>query len=124
MTIGRSKGGASFWQKICKIIPIWELAHPPRENPGSPTDDCQLPDHLYISQRITSIKGTRQCFKSKYSSFALRQRPILRLIKYGLQKFGWRSTYCTETLMTLGTVTILSFSVSVSVSVSVSMNAP
>ena len=27
----------SFRQKICKIIPIWELAHPPRENPWSVT---------------------------------------------------------------------------------------
>ena len=47
--IGRSKGvpwthapgvhilsfSYSFWQKIDKIIPIWELAHPPRVNPGS-----------------------------------------------------------------------------------------
>ena len=28
---------AVFGKKICKIIPIWELAHPPRENPGSAT---------------------------------------------------------------------------------------
>ena len=27
----------TFQQKICKIIPIWELAHPHRENPGSAT---------------------------------------------------------------------------------------
>ena len=55
MSIGGSKGGArdarpplgvqilsfscSFWQKIDKIIPIWELAHPPGENPGSATDE-------------------------------------------------------------------------------------
>ena len=51
-SIGGSKGGARharppgskffhfhavFWQKICKIIAIWELAHPPQENPGSAT---------------------------------------------------------------------------------------
>ena len=28
----------SFWQKIDKILPIWELAHPARENPGSATE--------------------------------------------------------------------------------------
>ena len=27
----------SFRQKNCKIIPIWKLAHPPGENPGSAT---------------------------------------------------------------------------------------
>ena len=51
--IGRSKGppgmcapsqvqilsfSCSFWQKYCKIISNWELAHPPWENPGSATD--------------------------------------------------------------------------------------
>ena len=42
--IGGSKGGAKlfhfhavFGKKICKIIPICKLAHPPRENPGSAT---------------------------------------------------------------------------------------
>ena len=30
----------SFWQKNCKIISIWELAQPPRENPGSATVFC------------------------------------------------------------------------------------
>ena len=33
-------------------------------------------------------------------------------------------TYCTKTLMPLGTVVILSISISISVSVSVSVNAP
>ena len=28
---------AVFCKKNCQIIPIWELAHPPRENPGSAT---------------------------------------------------------------------------------------
>ena len=32
------KTSCSFRQKNCKIIPIWELAHPPQENPGSATD--------------------------------------------------------------------------------------
>ena len=27
----------NFLQKICKIILIWELTHPSRENPGSAT---------------------------------------------------------------------------------------
>ena len=27
----------SFYQKVKKIIPLWELTHPPRENPGSAT---------------------------------------------------------------------------------------
>ena len=49
--IGGSKGGArdeppqgpnsfifmQFSAKNCKIIPIWELAHPPRKNPGPAT---------------------------------------------------------------------------------------
>ena len=34
----------------------------------------QLPDNLYISLGITSIKGTSQCFKIKCSSFTLQQR--------------------------------------------------
>ena len=34
----------------------------------------QLPDNLYISLEITSIKGTSQCFKIKCSSFTLQQR--------------------------------------------------
>ena len=33
----------SFWQKIDKIIPIWELAHPPLENPGSATGWLSIP---------------------------------------------------------------------------------
>ena len=32
----------SFRPKICKIIPIWELTHPPLENPGSATEEFQI----------------------------------------------------------------------------------
>ena len=33
----RGQNSFIYRQKNCKIIPIWELAHPPRENPGSAT---------------------------------------------------------------------------------------
>ena len=61
-TIGGSKGGGagvqilsfpcSFWQKHCKIISIWELAHPPRENPGSATANCLKPGGWLSTEMI------------------------------------------------------------------------
>ena len=40
----------SFRQKIDKIIPIWELAHPPRENPGFATDlESSSTDRIWSS---------------------------------------------------------------------------
>ena len=42
---GRASPGSKFFhchalfgKKNCKIIPIWDLAHPPLENPGSATE--------------------------------------------------------------------------------------
>ena len=44
----------SFRRKNCKIISIWELAHPRRENPGSATDLASLHcrDVTYWSQSV------------------------------------------------------------------------
>ena len=44
----------SFRRKNCKIISIWELAHPRRENPGSATDLASLHcgDITYWSQSV------------------------------------------------------------------------
>ena len=67
--IGGSKGGrqgrapplgaqilsfsCSFQQKVEKIIPLWELAPPPQENPGSATESCSdvrdFPDYDRIN---------------------------------------------------------------------------
>ena len=46
----------SFRQKICKIIPIWELAHSPGENPGSATVIYQKTMHQ--QWRIQDFRGS------------------------------------------------------------------
>ena len=43
----------SLQQRICKIIPIWELAQPPRENPGSVTAMCCCGVETCIQQIFT-----------------------------------------------------------------------
>ena len=43
----------SFRQKIRKIIPIWELAHPRRENPGSATESAIILQ--FVAENCTKI---------------------------------------------------------------------
>ena len=61
----------TFRQKICKIIPIWELAHPPQENLGSATGNyiirpewSLLLQYLYYISRVLASRSyifSRNC---------------------------------------------------------------
>ena len=46
-------------KKLDKIIPIWELAHPPGENPGSATAS-QIVSHILRMWRLMSKKNRTQ----------------------------------------------------------------